>query len=202
MCFLGALLPNHQVQIGKLSSPHCQVGAPTPNWQVHFALWTAPMSFKLPAHFFNFWAAKGLNIFLSAKKSAPKVQTAHDSPPPHRLPPRALPSLPFSSLSLSFFIYYLAALRSLHEALLKIQTTFYIIFWTYWEQNWKVSSSNFMLSLYLFWQWCALEALLLEWISHQENLETLKDEIKFNKEIWLMIYFTHVIVHSQFYFLH
>jgi hypothetical protein len=94
----------------------------------------------------------------------------------------------------------LAALRSLHEALLKIQTTFYIIFWTYWEQNWKVSSSNFMLSLYLFWQWCALEALLLEWISHQENLETLKDEIKFNKEIWLMIYFTHVIVHSQFYF--
>jgi hypothetical protein len=68
--------------------------------------------------------------------------------------------------------------------------------------NWKVSSSNFMLSLYLFWQWCAIEALLLEWISRQENLKTLNDEIKFNKEIWFMIYFTHVIIHSQFYLLH
>jgi hypothetical protein len=104
MCFLGALLPNHQVPIGQLPSPHCQVGAPTPNWQVHFTLWTAPMSFKLPAQFFNFRAAKGLNIFLSAKNSAPKVQTAHDFLPPHRLPPRALPSLPFSSLSFYLFI--------------------------------------------------------------------------------------------------
>jgi hypothetical protein len=32
--------------------------------------------------------------------------------------------------------------------------------------NLKVSSSNFMLSLYLFRQWCAIEAILLEWISH------------------------------------
>jgi hypothetical protein len=54
MCFLGALLPNHQVHLGQLSSPHCQVGAPTPSWQVHFTLSTAPMSFKLPAHFFKF----------------------------------------------------------------------------------------------------------------------------------------------------
>jgi hypothetical protein len=72
MCFLGALLPNHQVHIGKLSSPHCQVGAPTPNWQVHFTLWTAPMSFKLPAHLFNFWAAKGLNMFFVCLKICPQ----------------------------------------------------------------------------------------------------------------------------------
>jgi len=89
------------------------VGAPTPNWQVHFALWTAPMSFKLPAHFLNFWAAKGLNIFLSAKKSAPKVQTAHDSFSPPigcllGLCPLYLSPLSLSlSLSLSLFIYLL-----------------------------------------------------------------------------------------------
>jgi len=82
------------------------VGAPTPNWQVHFALWTAPMSFKLPAHFLNFWAAKGLNIFLSAKKSAPKVQTAHDSPPPIGCLLGLCP-LYLSPLSLSLFIYLL-----------------------------------------------------------------------------------------------
>jgi hypothetical protein len=41
---------------------------------------------------------------LSAKKSAPKTQTAHDFFPAHRPPPWALPSLPFSSLSFYLFI--------------------------------------------------------------------------------------------------
>jgi hypothetical protein len=104
---------------------------------------------------------------------------------------------------LSLFIYLLFD-SSLKLAWSPFKNSNYLLnyFLNILGANWKVSSSNFMLYLYLFGQWCAIEAILLEWISHQENLENLKDEIKFNKEIWFMIYFTHGIVHSQLYFLH
>jgi len=46
MCFLGPFLPNHQVHVGQLSSPHCLVHfiyvfpgctfakSPSPDWQI------------------------------------------------------------------------------------------------------------------------------------------------------------------------
>jgi hypothetical protein len=101
MCFLGPLLASHQAHFWQI------IKSTLANCQVHIAKWVHQLQIgksTSPAHFLNFRAAKGLNIFLSAKKSAPKTQTAHDFFPAHRPPPWALPSLPFSSLSFYLFI--------------------------------------------------------------------------------------------------
>lgn len=96
--------------------------------QVHFM---PPMSFKLPAHFFNFWAAKGLNIFCLLKNLPPKLRLPMIfAPRIGRLLGLCCP-LYLSPLSLSFYLFII---WQLFEALLKIQTTYLIIFWTYWEQ--------------------------------------------------------------------
>jgi hypothetical protein len=48
--------------------------------QVHFM---PPMSFKLPAHFVNFWAAKGLNIiFCLLKNLLPELRLPMIPSPP------------------------------------------------------------------------------------------------------------------------
>jgi hypothetical protein len=65
----------------KSPTPQCHL-AILPKCQVHFTLWTAQMSVKLPN---NFWAVSLIFLFQPAKTSAPKNQTDPDPRPLHAL---------------------------------------------------------------------------------------------------------------------